>query len=104
MVEAKESSLPFYKTMPTRLGTAIVLAYYDYKQGALTLMQRLSRGSAKHLKDNETILDEFWLDTVPLKFNDYYIGNQPGRSYIATRYFGEEFSFPSRDTKRVPTN
>jgi len=41
-------------------------------------MQRLSRGSAKYVKDNETILDKFWLDSVPLKFGEEYIGNKPG--------------------------
>jgi len=52
MVEAKEITsvrLPFDEKIPTRLGTATILAYFDYKYRVTTLMKRLNRGTAKYL-------------------------------------------------------
>ena len=78
MVESKESSiLPFGEKIPTRLGTAIVLAYFDYKYKVMPLMKRLNRSTAKYLDGHEQILDQFWVSMVPVKFSDDYIGNRP---------------------------
>jgi len=84
MVEAKESSsfiLPFHEKMPTRLGTAIVLAFFDYKRGSTTLLKRLNRGTTNYLQEHEHMLDQFWVSMVPVKFSDQYIGNKPGEKF-----------------------
>jgi len=78
MVETKQSLssiLPFYETMPTRLGTAIVLAYFDHKYRGMTLMKRLNRSTAKYLQANEHHLDQFWSPGLPVKFSADFIGN-----------------------------
>ena len=89
--------------MPTRLGTAIVLASLDYNYRVINLMRRLNRGTAKYVRENEHMLDQFWVIMLPVKFSDTYIGNGPGAIHNGKLIKNEE-SFPTLDTKHVPPN
>jgi len=55
--KSSSSLLPFIEKLPTRLGTAIVLSFFDEKRGAMTLMKHLNKGTAKYLRENEEMLD-----------------------------------------------
>ena len=87
--------------MPTRLGTAIVLACFGFKPRAVSIMKCLSRSTSKYVQENEAILDQFWVSIVPLIFSDDYLGCRPGPGIKWLRGVGIEKNFPSLETSHV---
>ena len=92
-----ESSKLLFPGIPSRLGTAVLVQYLDYKHRVRPLLKRLSRGSAKYVVDNEQILDQFWAIAKRVKFSQNYLGISPDE-FNDTAHVITESVFPFHET------
>jgi len=72
MVESSKSTvsiLPF-PGIPSRLATAVLIQTLGYKHHVICLMNCLNKGSAKYVRDNDHMLDQFWVKGMKVKIND----------------------------------